>query len=259
MKAIPILVITNALALALALFLLFKQGSLESQLSSRRSDTSTRAEAGDASRLEVRIDEIQRQLDSLGHGAGAHGATAGPAASAAPDRTAEEGGAEAYATPEPAAGTTDGFDPGPEAQLDPQEMDVFRQKVRKALELNAEEDQVTRVAERLDQLVEQNKIAPLSPRQKEAVARIYLEHQRRVPMVWQKLRESGALENTPREQRGALVRAEYDGLRAEAQRALEDLMPAADAKTIVDEALAQRGFGGPGAIPFGGRRGPTGR
>jgi len=257
MKAIPILVITNALALALAIFLFVKQGSLETQLSSRRSDVSARSDAGDASRLALRIDELERRLEAQGAGLAARDAGADRPAAAG---TTGEGGAPAFAAPESEEGTGPAVEPGAGVAFEPQEMEVFRQKVRKALELNAEEDQVTRVAERLDQLVEQNRIAPLSPRQKEAVARIYLEHQRRMPMVWQKLRESGAFENTPREQRGELVRAEYDNLRAEAQRALEDLMPAADAKTIVDEALAQRGFGGPGPAPFGGgRRGAPGR
>ena len=259
MKAIPILVITNALALALAIFLFVKLGTVESQLASRRSDTSGRT-GSDAS-LRARVDQLELQMAERGVVPAGRGAAAEPSAVAPPSESGEEGESPAFATPE----SEEGMAAGPEAPagtpFDPQEMEVFRHKVRKALELNAEEDQVNRVAERLDQLVQQNRIAPLTPRQKETVGRIYTEYQRRVPMVWQKLRESGTLENTPFEDRRALVRAEYDNLRSEAQRALEDVMPAADAKTIVDETLpmAQRGFGGPGGAPFGGRRGPGGR
>ena len=91
----------------------------------------------------------------------------------------------------------------------PQEMDRFRRKVRRAIELNSEEDQVNRVVGRIDNLVSANKIAPLTEQQKKTVAKTILSVRRQIPDVFRRLRASGTLDNVPREERGQIIRAEF--------------------------------------------------
>lgn len=256
MKIIPILAITNALALAAALYLYVEIGDLRSQSGSHRS------ESGETSRLTARIDSLQRDLDRAlaMRGLESTPVTDGEAAvripSSAPAAAIHGGGEGAAA----AAGTGE---EAPDAgavgagadDLPPHEMDVFRQRVKRAIELNTEEEQKNRVIERIDQLVDERKIAALNPRQKDGVAATVLNYRKKVPDVWRKLQESGAFENVSREERGRMVRAEYDSLRTEAQHALEEFMPAVDAKTYLDETMRDqmRGgfntFGGPGGPP----------
>jgi len=241
MKAVPILVLTNALALGLGIFLLVD----------REEATPTRSESYrggtvDVASLEMRIAVLERQLAE----ARAGGRLPTADASAA---TLDAGGPAAAATGEvpttsaPTEGGEPAADTAPE-EFDSAEMEVFRRKVAKAIELNDDEAAVRRVAERIDALVEQNRIAPLSDKQKEQVAHTMMDYRREMPNVWRKLRENGTLESASREERGQLIRAEYDKMRLEAQRALEALeLPAADAKVILDEAMMggdMRGLGG---------------
>jgi hypothetical protein len=243
MKIVPVLAITNALALALAIFLLVQQGELKSQSGSRRSDS------GETARLEARIASLERDLGQALAIRGIEPAPMGEPASHAAAKGSEEGPAAERETPalgsqppEEAAG----YD-APQEDYDPKEMDTFRRKVRKANELNVEEDQKVRIFDRIDELVKQNKIAPLSAKQKEGVASTVLVYRRKVPEVWRKVAEGNAMENVSREERGRIVRAEYEALRTEAQRSLEEFMPAVDAKTYLDETMRDQmrgGFGG---------------
>jgi hypothetical protein len=240
MKAVPILVITNALALGLAIVLYVRQGALESQMGARRTEGS-RTEVVDTSGIEMRLEQLERRY------LGESGQASAPATGAAPADPS-------FAAPQPGAGDAQGGGPpaaGSSEEFDPQEMEVFRKKVRKSNDLNQEEDQFNAIASRLDELVKTNKIGPLTPSQREAVARIALRQRRRMPEIWRKLRESGTLETANREDRGRILRVEHETLRVETQRALEEIIPAADAKTIVEEAVRDRGafpgFGG--AVP----------
>ncbi len=248
MKIVPVLAITNALALALAIFLYFQQDELKAQAGSRRSDP------GEVGRLTARLDTLEREYGRVLAMKDVEPVPAGEAG-APPAMAAPEEGARGGETP--ALGSRpaeEGAEP-PAAggeEFDPQEMNVFRKKVRKALELNSEEDQKVRIFDRIDELVKQNKIAPLNAKQKEGVATTVLAYRRNVPAVWRKVAEAGAMENVSREERGRIVRAEYDALRAEAQRSLEEIMPAADAKTYLDETMRDQmrgGFGGFGGGP----------
>jgi len=253
MKIVPILAVTNALALALAIFLFVQQSELKSQAGSGRSDT-------EVSRLKARIDTLERDQERLLAMKGIESAAAsdGPRGAAPMGATAEGtksgGGGET-----PAVGTRSmgdaGSDTAPDAggeEFDAGEMDVFRKKVRKALEINSEEDQKTRIFEGIDDLVKQNKIAPLNAHQKEGVASTVLNYRKKIPDVFRKLRETGAMETANREDRGRLFREEFDALRAEAQRSLEEFMSAADAKTYLEETMRDQmrgGFGGFGGGP----------
>jgi len=243
MKTVPILAITNALALALAIFVYVKQG--ETQTASRRSD-GVRSDAAEIAQLKMELEDLKRANAARGYvpeaaseTTAAHGAPTGSAGAHGGSDTASLASQPPEEGADPAAAGSEEFNP--------QEMETFRKKVRKANELNDAEEQVKRVTDRLDELVRDNKIAPLNPRQKEAVATTVIAYRKKVPMVWQKLRASGTLENTTNEERGRIMRAEFDTLRTEAQRALEEFMPAVDAKTYLDDSMRETmrgGFGG---------------
>jgi hypothetical protein len=249
MKIIPVLVITNALALGLAIVLFVQQGELKSQGGTRRSD------ASEVPRLEARIASLERELGQASAIREIEAAPAGETASRmAPTGGSEEGPAAGRETPlgAPASGGAAAEPDAPSDDYDSKEMDVFRRKVRKALELNSEEDQKVRIFDRIDELVKQNKIAPLNAKEKEGVASTVLAYRRKIPEVWRKIAADGAMEGVSREERGRIVRVEYEALRVEAQRALEDFMPAVDAKTYLDETMRDQmrgGFGGFGGGP----------
>ncbi|HEX5138754.1 MAG TPA: hypothetical protein VFY93_17410 [Planctomycetota bacterium] len=253
MKIVPVLAVTNALALALAIYLLVQQGDLKAQTGSGRSDS------GEVSRLKARIDALERDQERSLAMRGIEPAAADDARHAAvPTGATAEGARSGGGTETPAVGGPAGDAEGeaaPDAggeEFDAGEMDVFRKKVRKALELNSEEDQKSRILDGIDELVKQNKIAPLNARQKDAVASTVLSYRKKIPDVFRKLRENGAMEGATREDRGRIYREEFDALRAEAQRSLEEFMPAADAKTYLDETMREQmrgGFGGFGGGP----------
>jgi hypothetical protein len=258
MKIVPVLAITNALALALAIYVYVEQGS--NRGGSVRSDV-VRSDPIENARLEMRINELERLLaakareSSGAPDALAHGTTEDPAGA-----PAGSDGASPLASQPPEAGA----DPAGsvEEEFNPREMDTFRKKVKKANELNEAEDQKTRIIESVDRLVKENKIGPLTPAQKESVANTVVVSRKKGIDIWRKLRESGTLEGTNREEMGRLVRQEVETIRTETQRALEEIMPAIDAKTYLDETMRDQvrglgGFGGPApqtpAVPARGR------
>jgi hypothetical protein len=258
MKAVPILVVTNALALGLVVVLFVQQGDLESQLNATRTPTARHTDVVEEGAVEDRIARLERLLKATGGGADVgfdlpEGPGPGGEPAMAADGPAAGGEAE--------AGAEAGVESG--GAYDPQEMERFRKKVRRAIELNGQEDRVTRVVDRLDGLISENKIAPLTPKQKTSVAETILAAQQKIPEVFRRLRESGSFNDVPREERRQLVRAEIDSLRGETQKELESTVPAADAKTIMDDYLSDMfrgpGRGGFGRPPGGGRtsgRGP---
>jgi hypothetical protein len=251
MKIIPILAVTNALALGLAVYLYVQLDQVRSQTGAGRSDTAS-------ARLAARVDTLERDLAMKGvelvPAAPAPEAVSRTDSSGAAMEPKEHDGkappALAANAPEETQDATTGA--GAEENYDPREMEVFRHKVKKALEINAEEDQKNRIIDGIDDLVKQNKIAPLNTKQKEGVAATVIAYRQKIPLVFTKLRESGALDNASREDRGRIVRSEFDTLRAEAQQSLEQYMPAADAKTYLDESMRdgmRGGFGGFGGGP----------
>jgi len=249
MKAIPLLVITNALALGLAILLFVRQDDLKSQVASARS-TAPRATVGeDTSELQRRIETLERQLRDMARG--------GAVPAASPYRARMTDPADAMPAAAMPAGEADVPEPiaedAPAAEMPPAQMEAFRQHVRKAIELNGEEDRVKRVEDSLDELVTQNRIAPLSSRQRTHIANTILSYREKMPQIWQRMRTMP--EGTSREERGQIIRQEFDTLRAEAQKQIEEVVPAADAKVILEAQVREA----PGMFAGGpGRRGDGG-
>ena len=249
MKIVPILAITNALALGLAIFVYVKQGE---HPGSPRSEA--RPETGEVAKLRMRVEELELALKAPRTTAAADVPFESAAPAASKGATARGGESEApLAAPPPDAEPSAEPGAADSETFDFKEMEVFRKKVRKANELNQEEEQKKGIVDGIDRLVKENKIAPLSPTQKDAVATVVITSRRKGLDVFRKLRESGALESGNREARGQLIRAEMETIRAETQRALEDIMPAADAKAYLDETTRDQmrfgGFGGATPVP----------
>lgn len=239
MKIVPILAITNALALGLAIYVYVEQGA--NRGGSLRSDI-VRTDPIEAARLEMRIHDLELAARMREAPPAQEAQVADPVAPASSDTPPLASGLPAGERADPAAA---------KVEFNPREMETFRKKVRKANELNDAEEQKNRIVEGVDRLVKENKIAPLTPAQKEKLADTVIVSRKKGLDMWRKLREAGALEGTNREDRGRVVRQEMETLRTETQRALEEFMPAVDAKTYLDETTRDqmRGFGGFGAAP----------
>jgi hypothetical protein len=121
--------------------------------------------------------------------------------------------------------------------MDPAEMEVFRKRVRRAQELNAEEDLLRRFVERIDFLVGEGRVAPLSPDHKLEAARTLMGTRNAIPEILRERREAGDLARMSSEERRELIRAEYQRLRVETQAVLEGYLPAEDARTIIADAF----------------------
>ncbi len=264
MKAVPILALTNAAALALVILLYVQQEDLKTQIGGNRNSGSQRGSGvaernlGDAAELADRLDRIERRLANRESTA----ASAVGVEAKAPPTGARTGSggvpAEGHASASPeAAGQLPPLDPP--ADFDPQEMETFRKKVSIANEINSKEERVQRVVDDIDRLVSENKIGTLNEKQKKVVAGVILGAREKMPGLWRKVASSVEGQNLPRDQMGQLIRAEYETLRTETLTALEQTMPAVDAKTLVDESVrggGQFGFGRDGGTMV---REPSGR
>ncbi len=258
MKAVPILALTNAAALGLVILLYVQQEDLKAQVSSARSNSGGRSAAvadgqlEDRAELAARLDRIERRLANRESGGGAE-AAAGTKPNAPSGRSGADSRPEQeHASPAAEApGNAPSTDPA--ADFDPQEMEVFRRKVTVANEINAQEARVQRVVEDIDRLVSESKIGRLDEKQKKVVAGVILGAREKMPGLWRRVSASVEGQNLPRDQMGQLMRAEFETLRTETLTALEETMPAVDAKTLVDESMRERG-----GFMFGGRDGGMG-
>ena len=109
-------------------------------------------------------------------------------------------------------------------------------------------NRVNAVLESVDRLVSERRIAPLSPAQRTKAAETLLAVRDKAPAIFRKFWTDPGFRDLPEEQRRASVRAEVETLRTEAQKSLEDFLPAQDAKVLIEET--SRGFDGPRAVPF---------
>lgn len=229
MKIIPILAITNALALGAAAILYLEVDDLKSQVSTKRG--ASRVESGDSDADTAGY--TQAQLDRAVERALARREPEGaarelPKGTDAPD-------AEGKAIDRELA-APDSFDK--DAELNRPGMDYFRQRVRLAQELNSEEDRITREVDRIDQLIANARIGSLTPVQKKKVAEALVESRDKGRLIWRGVWQREDIRNAPEETRREAFRAaiseEQETLRAETQKNLESLMPAADAATLLE-------------------------
>jgi len=243
MKAIPILIVTNVLALGLVLLLYLDQQGLKDQLvNSRRSASrAPSAELAGAERfeaLEKRIADLTRLIDEpmgmVGEGDLVEGMRSADGLS-----TGESADGE-YALPAIEDVGEDGILPS-----NPK-MEVFRRQVRRANDLNSQEDRVRRMNESLDRLARDNRIGVLDDAQKEQVTAALLRSRARIPQILEKLRSDMTMRDLPREEQWEVRRGAFETLQAETQKELEGSVPAADAKVIVETMSRDYMRGGPG-------------
>ena len=239
MKAVPILILTNVLALGLVLMLYVKQDELSDKLESRRVTTDRTTVATDPA-LRDRLARLEAALESSGM------AVPDPAEEMPSRETVEDGGGDA---PTATMGNEADATAGAAGTLPEAAMDKFRGNVREAMRLNAEEDRTLRVVEGIDGLIKDNRIAPLTDTQKKKVATAIMKYRGQMPTVWRKLREEMP-EGATREDRRKYMTEAFEDLRAEVQTDIEGIVPAADAKVIVD-TTARGGMGR--GMPGGGR------
>jgi len=230
MKAVSILAITNAVALGAALLLFLEVEDLKGQVGTSRSDsrggTEVSIDIEDFEALRGRVDRHDEQFAIKGARSGA------PIAKAADDATAADATGEAIDR-----GYASGKFDEEVARADPA-MDGFRNRVRLAEKMNQREDRVNREVERIEKLISDSKIATLNPKQMTQVADKLIEYRDSRGMMfrgmWQRPEIQNAAEGERREVFRDLMKTESETLSATAQKDLEKIMPAADAKTLLD-------------------------
>jgi hypothetical protein len=237
MKAVPLLVVTNVIALGMAAVALMNSGddtSSSGSRSSRASSAQTGATGND--QLEAKIADLQAQIARMASERPAVKATsAGESAATATDGDAID---RTYGDGE--------FDTDA-AKADPAFAN-FRARVRLAGEENQREDSINSQVDRLDQLISENRIGTLSKAQKTKVAEKMIEQRGKTRMIWRGLRNREDLQNLPDDERRTAYRdafrKEQETIKTETKTVLEGIMPAADAQTLMESGGG--GFGGGG-------------
>lgn len=231
MKVIPILALTNTAALVMALLLFLEVEDLKTQVGTSRSDSRGPSEISvsydDFEALKGRVSRHDEQFATNGsEGRGAPLAKSADNVSSA----VEEGAAidRSFASGE--------FDE--EAAAKDPAMEGFRNRVRVAQKLNQREDRVSREIDRIDKLISDSKIGALNPKQKAQVAEQLIQYREARGIAFRGLWQSPEVQNAPDDQRRTVLRETMatlsETLKADAQAELEKVMPAADAKEVMD-------------------------
>ena len=242
MKIVPLLAITNAIALGLLLLLYLEQGDLKSRLESAHVQRADSGETVDEAAIEARILARLREETPA--------AAAGPVVgSEAPgdarlDDPADASAAAGAAGTSVAGGGGEGGGDQPAGILASGQMEKFRKNVRHAQELNRQEDRVDNEVSRLDRLVEGGRIAALDPVAKKALATKLLGFRDQARNVWTQMRTNPEVREMSREDRWKYMREEVQAVRESAIKELEKLVQPADAKVIVETSLRSGGSRG---------------
>ena len=249
MKAIPILVITTALSLGAVILLYVEQQELKEQLLTSSRSTGARTSGTTLAALDAQDIDDQRIEDIVMR-------------TLARMRTDETSGSAALV--EAAGAVTEGE--GTDAvQADPLEMllteteegdtqDVaemkeFRTRVRRAMDLNRREDEIKRIFGTLDRLSNEGRIGALNDEQKGKVTQAIISTRQKTRNVWRNVWSSIPQDEsmsrqerfqTAREQ----VRVEYESIRTATTKEMEEIVPAADAKVIIEQAVRGGDTGG---------------
>ncbi len=256
MKAVSLLAVTTALMTVAVILLYVEQQELKERLLTSPRSTVARTSGTDLARLDAQDIDDQRIEDIVMR-------------TLARMRADEVSGS---AAPEEAAGAiaegegTDAIAASPlEALLteteegdrqDVSEMKEFRTRVRRAMDLNRREDEIKRIFGTLDRLSNEGRIGALNDEQKGKVTQAIISTRQKTRNVWRNVwssipqNESMSRQErfqTAREQ----VRVEYENIRAATTKEMEEIVPAADAKVIIEQSIRGGDTGG-----FrGGRRG----
>ena len=256
MKAITILVITTVLSLGAVILLYVEQQELKEQLLTSSRSTGARTSGPTLAALDAQDIDDQRIEDIVMR-------------TLARMRTDETSGS---AVPVEASGAvaegegTDAVQADPlEALLteteegdtqDVGEMKEFRTRVRRALDLNRREDEIKRIFGTLDRLSDEGRIGALNDEQKGKVTRAIISTRQKTRNVWRSVWSSiPDNQSMSRQERFQAareqVRVEYENIRAATTKEMEEIVPAADAKVIIEQSIRGGDTGG-----FrGGRRG----
>jgi hypothetical protein len=234
MKAVPILVITNMLALGLAVAALMDSGDTPSSSSRSSRASSERSGAQGNDYYDAQIADLKAEIARISSDRATVKATpAGESSKLSEDgkeidRSYGEGELDADAV-----------------KADPAFAD-FRARVRLAGEANEREDSINREVERMDELISDNKIGTLDKAQKTRVAEQLIDHRSKTRMVWRGLMNREDLRSLPQDERRNAYREasrkEQETIKAESMKVLEGIMPAADAQTLMESGRG--GMGG---------------
>lgn len=239
MKALPILIITNAVALGLGLMAYLELDDLRAQRGGSRQSASREGADDRNDYYETQIAELKQQIARLSSERGVPLPSAGEETSASGE-TPGKAIDRSYPVPEKFDETV---------ELARPDFDYFRERVRLAQEENDKEERINREIERLDTLIANNRIGTLSDKAKQKAAETLIETRERTRLIWRGLREREDLRNLPREEQREAFRTAYrkeqESIHSAAQKSLEELMPAADAETLMTSARGDLGsFGG---------------
>ncbi|MCZ6573979.1 MAG: hypothetical protein O7C98_12545 [Planctomycetota bacterium] len=239
MKAVPVLAVLNVVTLCLVGLLYFQQGEREDQTGSRRAPAS-RSAGTDTAALEARVALLEEQLLQLGiaerRGPAARG-TAGATPGADPaDGPARESAQGAPADARP--GETGTALQGPRNEA---ERTAFREQVQRAIDEGRQEEAVGGLILQIDKLIENQKVSRLNADQKTAVAKRLLAARERIPGIWRTVMRGEDTKDLPLPERMALVRSEYETLRAETQKQMAATITMTDAIAITEAII---NFGG---------------
>ena len=257
MKAVPLLAVTTALMTVAVILLYVEQQELKERLLTSARSTGARTSSGaDLAPLDAQDLDDQRIEDIVMRTLARMRAeeTSGSAASVEAAGVVAEGeGTDAVAA-DPLDALLTETEEGDKQDIS--EMKEFRTRVRRALDLNRREDEIKRIFGTLDRLSNEGRIGALNDEQKGKVTRAIISTRQKTRNVWRNVwssipnNESMSRQErfqTAREQ----VRVEYENIRAATTNEMEEIVPAADAKVIIEQSIRGGDTGG-----FrGGRRG----
>lgn len=125
----------------------------------------------------------------------------------------------------------------PESEDD---LTLFRSRLRRALALEAEDQQLARIQRGLDVLHQEQPLVSLTEQLRSTIAATVLRFMQRIPMIWDEQQRS-AHDLSWADKREAVDRA-YEALRAEATEALRDFLSPTDAARIARAFVGWGGF-----------------
>ncbi|MEM8883778.1 MAG: hypothetical protein AAGD14_06915 [Planctomycetota bacterium] len=234
-KAVPILVITNVIAFGVAVMAFVKVDEISSQPSSKRQSARRDVASGDVQRLEAKVADLESKLSRASF------LKSNPSSEIGVDAAGVEDAGKAIERSIPSVDGMPSGDGGFDADAVAASpgFEDFRKQVKLANEVNQKEDRINRAMSRMDELAGNARIGALSDKQKRKAAETLVGAQERSGLIWRGLMQREDLRSLPDDERRTAFREAYrterDTIRTETQTELEGMMPAADAKVLMDQ------------------------